>query len=54
MVDRPQLVRHLDEATAKLILVDAPAGYGKTTLLAQWRHEAAEGRPFAWGFARSW
>jgi Glycosyl hydrolases family 15/Domain of unknown function (DUF5911) len=47
-VDRPQLVRHLDEATGKLILVDAPAGYGKTTLLAQWRHKAEEERPFAW------
>src|SRR4029077_2734565 len=26
----------------------APAGYGKTTLIAQWRCSAAEDRPFAW------
>ena len=35
-------------ATAKLVLVDAPAGFGKTTLVAQWRSSAAETRPFAW------
>lgn len=36
-VARPRLVRALDEGLSrKLILVDAPAGYGKTTLLAQW------------------
>ena len=32
---------------AKLCLVDAPAGFGKTTLLAQWR-AAAGGRQVAW------
>jgi LuxR family transcriptional regulator, maltose regulon positive regulatory protein len=32
---------------AKLCLVDAPAGFGKTTLLAQWG-QAAEGRRVAW------
>jgi LuxR family maltose regulon positive regulatory protein len=31
----------------KLCLVDAPAGFGKTTLLAQWQAEAAGGR-VAW------
>jgi LuxR family transcriptional regulator, maltose regulon positive regulatory protein len=46
-VPRPQLVRRLDESSARLILADAPAGYGKTILLAQWRHEAPT-RPFAW------
>lgn len=30
------------------MLVDAPAGYGKTTLIAQWRGTAGESRPFAW------
>ena len=34
--------------TARLILVDAPAGFGKTTLVAQWRASTAERRPFAW------
>jgi LuxR family maltose regulon positive regulatory protein len=32
---------------AKLCLVDAPAGFGKTTLLAQWRATAGGGR-VAW------
>ena len=47
-VERPALVQRLVDAHAKLVLVDAPAGYGKTTLVAQWRCHAAEGRPFAW------
>ena len=28
--------------------MDAPAGFGKTTLVAQWRARAGEGRRFAW------
>ena len=32
----------------KLVLVDAPVGFGKTTLIAQWRTSPAESRPFAW------
>ena len=32
----------------RLVLVDAPAGFGKTTLVAQWRASAAARRPFAW------
>ena len=28
--------------------MDAPAGFGKTTLVAQWRLSPAESRPFAW------
>ena len=30
------------------MLVEAPAGFGKTTLVAQWRASATERRPFAW------
>ena len=47
-MERPALVERLEQARAKLLLIDAPAGYGKTTLVAQWRCGAAEGRPFAW------
>jgi LuxR family transcriptional regulator, maltose regulon positive regulatory protein len=47
-VERPALIEHLAASTARLILVDAPAGFGKTTLVAQWRSAAGEERPFAW------
>jgi LuxR family transcriptional regulator, maltose regulon positive regulatory protein len=47
-VERPTLVHHLGQARAKLVLVDAPPGYGKTTLIAQWRRSATGSRPFAW------
>ena len=47
-MERPALVGRLARAQAKLVLVDAPAGYGKTTLVAQWRGGATDGRPFAW------
>ena len=36
----------LPEQRASLILVDAPAGYGKSTLIAQWKLLGQ--RPFAW------
>jgi LuxR family maltose regulon positive regulatory protein len=47
-VPRPELVGHLTSVTARLVLVDAPAGFGKTTLVAQWHLSPAERRPFAW------
>jgi LuxR family maltose regulon positive regulatory protein len=33
---RPRLTRLLDASTAQAILITAPAGYGKTTLAAEW------------------
>jgi LuxR family maltose regulon positive regulatory protein len=47
-VERAQLTRYLAGTTARLVLVDAPAGSGKTTMVAQWRSSAGEGRRFAW------
>ena len=48
-VPRPGLLRRLAHAApAKLILVDAPPGFGKTTLVAQWRSSEIERRRFAW------
>ena len=47
LVPRRRLIELLDRGTAsKLTLVSAPAGFGKTTLLAEWL--AANDRPAAW------
>src|SRR5690242_9351081 len=35
-VQRRELIGQLADSTARLVLVDAPAGFGKTTLVAQW------------------
>jgi LuxR family transcriptional regulator, maltose regulon positive regulatory protein len=35
-IERPRLTRLLDEATAPVIMLIAPAGFGKTTLARQW------------------
>jgi ATP/maltotriose-dependent transcriptional regulator MalT len=46
---RPRLLELLGEALhRKATLISAPAGYGKTTLLAQWRRAQETGLPFAW------
>ena len=50
LVPRPRLIDRLDQgAERKLTLVSVPAGFGKTTLLAEWlaATEAGE-RPAAW------
>jgi LuxR family transcriptional regulator, maltose regulon positive regulatory protein len=47
LVARPRLIEHLDAGLErKLTLVCAPAGYGKTTLLAAWALYCAH--PIAW------
>lgn len=47
LVPRTGLVNRLRRASsARVVSVIAPAGYGKTTLLAQWA--ARDDRPFAW------
>jgi LuxR family maltose regulon positive regulatory protein len=45
---RRELVGQLAASPAKLILVEAPAGFGKTTLIAQWWSSPSERRSFAW------
>ena len=46
-VPRPRLAERLDEGLGQgLILVCAPAGYGKTVLLADWARPG--GHPAAW------
>ncbi len=47
-VERRALVSVLAAAAAKLVLIEAPAGFGKTTLAAQWRASTSEERRFAW------
>ena len=50
LVPRPRLIERLDPGTeTRLTLVSAPAGFGKTTLLAEWLAAAPAGeRPAAW------
>src|SRR3954463_16471628 len=44
IIERPRLTRLLDETSARVIMLVAPAGYGKTTLARQW----LAARPTAW------
>jgi LuxR family maltose regulon positive regulatory protein len=36
IIERPRLIRQLEETKASTVLLVAPAGYGKTTLLRHW------------------
>jgi LuxR family transcriptional regulator, maltose regulon positive regulatory protein len=47
-VARGELLGHLASVTARLLLVNAPAGFGKTTLVAQWESSATGTPSFAW------
>jgi LuxR family maltose regulon positive regulatory protein len=48
-VIRPSLLELLGNSIdRKITLVSAPAGYGKTTLLAQWSHAVGDSLSFAW------
>jgi LuxR family transcriptional regulator, maltose regulon positive regulatory protein len=46
LVERRALLGALDETAAPLVVLCAPAGAGKTTVLRQWAE--ADERPFAW------
>jgi LuxR family maltose regulon positive regulatory protein len=52
IVKRPRLTRLLDESEARIILLVAPAGYGKTTLTRDWVSELV-GPRVAWYRAES-
>jgi LuxR family transcriptional regulator, maltose regulon positive regulatory protein len=48
-VPRPELLARLQAGSVrKLTLIEAPVGYGKTTLLNQWRRTEEPEVPFAW------
>ena len=49
LIDRASLADRISaEPIRKLTLVSAPAGWGKTTLLAQWVHSADDSHRFGW------
>ncbi len=49
IVTRSRLLARLDESVAKpLSVVVAPAGWGKTSLLAEWAFRAGDHTPVAW------
>jgi ATP/maltotriose-dependent transcriptional regulator MalT len=44
IIERPRLTRLLDQTSARVIMLVAPAGYGKTTLAREW----LANKPHAW------
>ncbi len=47
-ISRPRLLRRLDATSAPIVVVSAPAGSGKTSLLAEWSQEARARGECAW------
>src|SRR3954453_20503612 len=47
-VSRRELLERCAGSPRKLTLIRAPAGWGKSTLLADWHALESETRPFAW------
>jgi len=39
IIERPRLTRLLTDSESRVMLLVAPAGYGKTTLARQWLHD---------------
>jgi len=49
LVSRPHLIHRLEAGIpGKFILVSAPAGFGKTALLAEWAHQCSTTRLVSW------
>src|SRR5436309_2300593 len=48
VVARPRLVEALAGSSERVKLVRAPAGWGKSTLVAEWAASPLESREFAW------
>ncbi len=46
IIERPRLIKLMEDSGARVIVLHAPAGYGKTTLARQW--SVHEGRTAAW------
>jgi ATP/maltotriose-dependent transcriptional regulator MalT len=36
IIERPRLIKLIEQSAARIVVLQAPAGYGKTTLCAQW------------------
>ncbi|HVS85994.1 MAG TPA: hypothetical protein VHD91_10210, partial [Gaiellaceae bacterium] len=46
IIERPRLIKLIEDADARVVVFAAPAGYGKTTLAKQW--SARQTGPVAW------